>query len=366
MGQAKLFTPGPVPIHDHILKIGAQQPPYNRTQEFSDFTMEILDNLRHVFQTRGQVAILSASGTAAMEATVVNFQSKADKVLIINGGTFGQRWIDLCSAYCIAHEEIRLASGQAPEMHELEKQLSSGNFSTLFATAHETSTGFLLDVKQIGKLARQHNVLFVVDGISSILADEFLMDEWNVDVSVLSSQKALALPPGLSFVAVGERGLDKLKTMKCHSLYFDLQNYFKNQERGQLPYTPAICLLSQLHERLRNIKEQSLSQTVQQHKHRADFFRAGLKDLPLRMVSERRSNAMTALSVESLDALEIVNELNTKYQMTVAPNTGELRHSVFRVAHMGAQTLDDLSSLLSALTECLKIPITSMRSRGKS
>ncbi|MDZ4837534.1 MAG: alanine--glyoxylate aminotransferase family protein [Candidatus Melainabacteria bacterium] len=360
MGRTKLFTPGPVPIDEHILQIGAQQPPYNRTQEFSDFTFEILANLQYVFQTSGQVAIFSASGTAAMEATVVNFVDSASKVLIINCGTFGQRWIDLCDVYSISYEEFRLEPGQSLDMDELQMRLKEGRFSTLFATAHETSTGFLSDIERIGKLTRQYKVLYVVDGISSILADQFLMDEWNVDVAVLSSQKALALPPGLSFVAVGERAREKLVGKKCRSLYFDLENYFRNQERGQLPYTPAICLMRQLHERLRNVKEQTLPQIIQQHKDRADFFRDGLKSLPLQMVTVQKSNAMTALSSDKFDALKIVSELDKTYQMTVAPNTGELRHRVFRVAHMGAQTLEDLSSLLSALDECLSNPATSM------
>jgi len=299
-----------------------------------------------------------------MEASVVNFAVDRSKVLIINGGTFGQRWVDLCTVYSVEFHEIRLEPGQVLAVDELEKILEEGHFSALFATAHETSTGFLLDVQRIGELTRRHKVLFVVDGISSILADQFLMDEWGVDVAVLSSQKALALPPGLSFVAVGNSSLEKLEASKCRSLYFDLGNYLKNQQRGQLPYTPAIGLMSQLHERLRNIKEQTLPHLVLQHKQRAEFFREGLRSLPLQMVAGRNSNAMTALMSDKFDALEIVSELSRKYQMVVAPNTGMLQHKVFRVAHMGAQTFDDLSDLLSALKECLSVPAGAMKSRG--
>ncbi len=133
-----LFTPGPVPIPSHILALGSEQPPYNRTPEFSEFTQEILEGLEHVFQTQGSVALLTASGTAAMEAAVLNLLGSSDKALVVNGGTFGERWCQLCVIHSIPFEEIKLEPGRDLDLLQLQKKLSKGGFTALLINAHET------------------------------------------------------------------------------------------------------------------------------------------------------------------------------------------------------------------------------------
>ena len=213
------------------LAIGALQLPYNRTEQFSQITFEIIKDLKYLFGTQGDVVIFSASGTGAMEAVIFNFLDQSDKVLIVNGGVFGQRWVDLCIQHKIPFEQIILDPGQPISLEALDYRLSSQEYSTLLINAHETSTGLIYDTKAIGKLTQKYGVFFVVDAISTICADIFMMDEWHVDVSLLSTQKALALPPGLSFLALNKKAKLRLETKTCQSYYFDIKVYLANQSR---------------------------------------------------------------------------------------------------------------------------------------
>jgi aspartate aminotransferase-like enzyme len=347
----KLFTPGPVPIEKHILGMGAVQPPYNRTTDFSAYTQEILQGLGHVFQTSSSVAILTGSGTAAMEAAVLNFLDVSDKVLIINGGTFGQRWCDLCDVHSISYTEFKLNAGEDVDLNRLSEALSSEKFTSLLINAHETSTGQLYDIQSIGCVVRKFDLLYIVDAISTICADPFFMDDWGVDVTILSSQKALALPPGLSFVAMSDRAQSRLKEIVPKSLYFNLQDYLNNQARGQLPYTPAIGILMQLSQRLFDIKERTLPTIISQHKQRAYYFRKSIADMQLNVLPARQSNAITTVLCKKNDAFDIVQSLSQQYGIEVAPSGGELKHKIFRISHMGAQNDSDVDDLIRALTE---------------
>ncbi|MCP4475726.1 MAG: alanine--glyoxylate aminotransferase family protein [Gammaproteobacteria bacterium] len=289
----KLFTPGPVMMEAHILALGAQQPPYNRTEEFSQLTHEILQGLAYIFQTKGPVAILTGSGTAAMEASVLNFLDASDNVLIINGGTFGQRWCNLCDIHRVPFKEFLLDAGQNIDLEKLTHYLASEKFTAILINAHETSTGQLYDIESISQITKNFGLFTIVDAISTICADEFLMDKWGIDVSILSSQKALALTPGLSFVAMSTRAIARLETAP-KTLYLNLQDYLTNQERGQLPYTPAVGILLQLHQRLLDIKTATLPEVILQHKKRAECFRHAIKDCPLKILPSRHSTVSCA------------------------------------------------------------------------
>lgn len=350
-----LFTPGPVMMSERTLKIAGQQLPYNRTQNFSELTYEIIDGLKYVFQTQGDVAILTASGTGAMEASVLNFLKDQDKALVVNGGGFGARWGELCKSNDIAYEEFAVSYGDDLDLERLENEIKQKQITAILMQSHETSTGVLYNIKKVGELAKQHNVLLIIDAISSVCCDPFMMDEWNIDVAILSSQKALALSPGLSFVAMSDKAKARLKEKPCPSLYFDLKNYLKNQERGQMPYSPAISLFLMLHDRLKEIQGLGIDQVIAQHRNRADYFRSNIKELPFGVFSKTPSSAMTALQcMDKISAKKLVQSLEKNYQIYVAPNGGDLETKVFRVSHMGEQSLNDLDDLISVLHQAVQ------------
>ncbi len=346
-----LFTPGPTKIPKHILALGTRQLPYNRTQKFSKFTYDIIKGLKYVFQTKGDVVILTASGTAAMEASVINFLNEEDRVLIINGGTFGQRWVDLCQLYEINYEEIILNPGEELSSEVLTEKLKNAAFTTLMINAHETSTGVLYDIERIGQLTRKKNIFFIVDGISTICADPFLMDDWGVDVAILSSQKALALPPGLSFVAMNELAVKRMTTRKIKSMYFDLKNYLKNQERGQMPYTPAIGIFLMLHQRLVDIQKIGIQNVINAHKNLANYFRNKIKTLPITQFTNSPSNGITTVQCpKDVSAFDIVQRMDSQFNTYLTPSGGELKNKIFRISHMGDQTKEDIDILIKNLS----------------
>jgi len=346
-----LFTPGPTKIHKHILELGSYQLPYNRTKKFSEFTCDIIKGLRYVFQTKGDVAILTASGTAVMEASVINFLNENDRVLIINGGTFGQRWVDLCQRFKVNYEEIIVNPGEELSLTVLTDKIKSTHFTTLMINAHETSTGVLYDIEKIGQITRNENIFFIVDAISTICADPFFMDNWNVDVAILSSQKALALPPGLSFIAMNEQAKEKMAKCEVKTLYFDLKDYLKNQERGQMPYTPAIGIFLMLHQRLVDIQKTELQTVINEHKELANYFRTKIETLPLSIFSKASSNGLTAVQCEKdISAFDVVQQMDHKFNMYLTSNGGELKDKVFRVSHMGDQTKEEIDILIKNLS----------------
>ena len=352
--KIRLFTPGPVTMSARTLAIGASQLPYNRTEQFSQITFEIIKDLKYIFGTQGDVVIFSASGTGAMEAVIFNFLDQSDKVLIVNGGTFGQRWVDLCIQHEIPFEQILLDPGQPILLEDLDRRLSSQEYSTLLINAHETSTGMIYNTKAIGELTRKYGVFFVVDAISTICADIFMMDEWHVDVSLLSSQKALALPPGLSFLALNKKAKLRLETKTCQSYYFDIKVYLANQGRGQMPFTPVIGHFMMLHQRLREIRLHRIDFFVSRHSKLAEYFRKGLKDLPFSFVPNSPSNALTAISCpKDIDAFDLVTRLADDFNCFVAPNGGDLKHRMFRVSHLGEQNETDIDFLINALEDIL-------------
>lgn len=348
--DVRLFTVGPVAMAADLRSLASQPLPYNRTSTFSALTHELLAGLRTLFDTTGEIVLLTCSGTGAMEATLQNVLEPRDRVLVINGGVFGQRWIELCQLLGIPFEAWHLECGEPLDPDALDERLASQSYTALLLTVHETSTGVLHDMQRVGAVAARHGVFVVADAISTIGADDFHMDAWQVDVAILSSQKALALPPGLAFVALSARARGRVSRIRPRSLYFRFEDYLRNQERGQSPFTPAVGLYVLLHERLRQITEHGTDRLVAVHAQRAGYFRELIRSLPFRQLTVRPSNALTALQVPpSLDARHIVDRLAADYRMFVTPNGGDFSARVFRVGHLGEQSLSDLDRLRDAL-----------------
>ena len=279
------FAVGPVMMDEEIRSLGAQEIPYFRTPEFSALMKEN-ETLMKRFVRAGDGAralFLTGSGTAAMEAAVLNLFTEKDRVLVVNGGSFGARFEKLCQVLQIPHETIYLESGKALKKEHLDAY-EGKNFTGFLVNVHETSTGVYYDMDLISDFCRRNGLVLLVDAISSFLADDFFMEKWGVDLVLTGSQKALALPPGLSVLVLGERAVERVKEHAVRSIYFDLKDYLKDGERGQTPYTPAVSVLIQLNRRLRRIEEQGLSAELERIRRQAEDFREKIKSLPFEIV----------------------------------------------------------------------------------
>ena len=353
------FAVGPVQMDEEIRKIGAEEIPYFRTLEFSAIMKENDSLMKRIFGASddSRTIFLTGSGTAAMEAAVMNLFTGNDRVLVVNGGSFGARFSKICEIHDIPHEDITLQSGHTLTAKDLASYDGKG-FTGFLVNVHETSTGVLYDMDLISDFCRRNNLILAVDAVSSFLADEFKMEKWGVDLALTGSQKALALPPGLSIIVLGERAIKKVHETAVRSMYFDLRDYLKNGERGQTPFTPAVGVLLQLHKRLKMIEEKGLSTEQERIRQQAEDFRAKISELPFEIVSDSLSSAVTPLHPTDVDeegktvsAYRIFEILKDEYGIWVCPNGGALADEVFRVGHIGALTTKDNDALIEALKD---------------
>ena len=336
------FAVGPVQMEEDIRALGAEEIPYFRTPEFSGIMKEN-EALMKKFMKAGEdsrAVFLTGSGTAAMEAAVLNVFTGEDRVLIVNGGSFGARFVKICQVLGIPHEVICLEAGKA------------------LVNVHETSTGVHYDMELIGEFCRRNRLFLVVDAISSFLADDFEMEKWGVDLVLTGSQKALALPPGLSVLVLNGKAAERIRNNQVKSIYFDLKEYLKDGERGQTPYTPAVSILLQLNLRLRKIDRAGLSKEQERIRAQAEDFREKIKELPFEIVSESLSSGETPLHPTgraadgtAVSAHRIFEILKDEYEIFVCPNGGELADRIFRVGHMGNLTFEDNDRLIAALKD---------------
>lgn len=348
-----IFTPGPVKMYEETLKLGALQTPYFRNEEFSKVLLECEENLLKIANApkNSRVVFLTASGTAAMEASVSNLLSKDDKALVINGGGFGQRFVDICKIYNKRVSELKIENSNLSDSSILEDYRDA---DVLLINAHETSIGTLYDLDAIAEFTKKNGILTIVDAISMFITDEIDMINQNIDALIISSHKGLALPPGLSMVVLSQKAIEKINPK--HQLYFDFNDYLRDGERGQTPFTPAVTIILQLQQRLNKIVEDGVEFHRNKAKNIAQYFRDEIKNLPLEEFSSFMPNAMTTLTpLDGTSASKIVKVLDEEYDCIVAPNGGALREKIFRVSHMGDMTKDYIDKLIDALYDYFNI-----------
>ncbi len=349
------FTVGPVQTYQEVKEIGAQDVPYFRTAEFSAVVLEcerlLLQFLNAPADSR--TLLLTGSGTFSMEATVSNVFTPSDKLLVVNGGSFGARFAEICRIHGIPHEEIRLAPGKALTAEQLACYEGKG-FTGFLVNIHETSTGVLYDWHLIGDFCQRNGILLIIDAISSFLADPLDMSAAHADAILIGSQKALALAPGLSIAALSPRAVERIRASKTHSLYMDLKAALKDGERGQTPFTPAVGTILQLHARLKMIESKGLEATIAQTAALAADFRAKIAALPFDIFSESLSNAVTPLKTRGASATKIFETLKNEYNIWICPNGGPLKDEVFRVGHIGNLTVADNDALIAAFYDLVK------------
>ena len=350
------FTVGPVQSADCVKAIGAQDVPYFRTAEFSNvmFENECLIKEFANAPKDSRVAFITGSGTASMEAAVMNSFTPDDLVMVINGGSFGQRFVELCDLHSIPYIEISLPMGTSVTQEDLEQHYRDG-VTGFIVNMHETSTGVLYDMDMIGRFCKEHNLFLLVDAISAFLADEFDMQAIGADIMITGSQKALACPPGISLIVLSPKAIDRVNNTKVKCMYFDLRNALKNGERGQTPFTPAVGTLLQIKARLKEIEKAGGAVfEIKRTQELAQDFRDRITDLPFEIVSQSLSNAVTPIHPLNVSAYDIFLTLKDEYGIWVCPNGGEMADKVFRVGHIGNLTTDDNTVLINSLKDMEK------------
>lgn len=350
------FTVGPVQSSDAVRAVGAEQVPYFRTAEFSETMLENEQLVKKFAKASSdsRVVFITGSGSAGMETAIMNTLTPADKALVINGGSFGQRFVELLTLHNIPFTEISLEHGKALRPEHLAQYEGQG-YTAFLVNKHETSTGVHYDIDLISNFCKRNGCFLIVDTISTFLTDPFNMEQLGADVMITGSQKALACPPGIAVMCLSPRAIERIEKTKCCCQYFDLKLTLKNQERGQTPWTPAVGILRQINTRLKEIdKNGGVEAEIERTATLARYFRERIVDLPLEIVSESLSNAVTPLHPTTMSAYDIFLRIKDEYGMWVCPNGGDMKDTVFRVGHIGHLTTADYDKLIAALREVLK------------
>lgn len=350
------FTVGPVMCSDEVRAVGGEQVPYFRTPEFSAIMLEN-EKLMSKFAKApkgSRVAFMTNSSTGAMEAVVMNCFDAADKVLVIDGGSFGHRFVEICEIHNIPHVVLHLSHGQKLTK-DLLYEYDNQKFTGLLVNIDETSTGVLYDSEMLGEFCKKNNIFYVCDCVSAFLADPFNMEHCGADVMITGSQKVLACPPGVSIIVLVPRAVERVTGRKVQSMYFNLADILKNMERGQTPFTPAVGILLQINVRLKEIEKAGGEDAeIARVAAQAEDFRLKIKELPFTLVSESPANGVTPLHPLNADAYRIFELLKNEYNIWICPNGGDMKNTVFRVGHIGNLTHEDNTTLINAFKDLQK------------
>jgi aspartate aminotransferase-like enzyme len=332
----------------------SQVPPHHRTDVFRAVYQRVSEDLRWIHQTQGEVLMLAASGTGAMEATVVNLMAPGAKALCLVGGKFGERWANICKAYGIAYESVDVPWGHAVPVAEVEKRLDAdARISTVFGTHSETSTATLHDAQALAKATRARGRRLALDAITSLGVHPLPQDEWGVDVVVTGSQKGLMSPPGIATVSLAPWALDAIEGERAPRFYWDLRKARKNLPAGESAFTPAVSLIFAVGEALTMMREEGLAQVHARHRRLGAATRAGAQALGWTLFSKSPADSVTALEPPSgVDAAAVVKRLRVTHGITVSGGQDHMKGKMLRIGHMGAYDLSDIYVVLGALEEC--------------
>ena len=346
-----LLSPGPTPIPPEVRQAAALPLIHHRGPEFSVLFNEVTEGLKYIFQTEQDVLTLTASGSGAMEAAVVNLLDPGDKVLVLNAGKFGDRWGNICRAYSVEVQEIKVPWGADITKEDLSERLAAHTGTrAVFCTLSETSTGAVYDIEGFARVTAAEDTLLVVDGISGLGAVPCPMDDWGVDVLISGSQKSFMTPPGLAFIALSSKAWRRVERARLPRFYFDALAARNALQKGTSAWTPAISLIRQLHRALDIMRNIGLEGLFSHHQVMAEATRAGIRALGLDPLAKKPGNVLTAVKTPGgLDGNRLVKLMQEKYRAHIAGAQAPHKGDFFRIGHLGFIGGFDIITALTAL-----------------
>ncbi len=351
-----LFTPGPVAVPPEVLLEMARPVIHHRTSEFGAIIDRARQGLKPLFGTKGEVVLLSASGTGAMEAAVVNLLAPGEHAVFVNAGKFGERWGKILAAHGMVGHEIKVEWGQPVRPEQVEQALSGApEARAVFLQASETSTCTLHPVEELRAITERSGTLLVVDGVTSVGVFEQRMDDWGVDVLLTGSQKALMVPPGLAAISLSERAWERARGLKTPRYYFDLARELKAQrDEHSMAYTAPVSLVLGLAKALELIHGEGLERVFARHALTADATRAAATALGLKLLSQRPAPGVTGLLLPAgVDGGKVVRYMRDELNVGVQGGQDQMKGRLVRIGHMGYVTPLDALVAISALEQAL-------------
>ena len=355
-----LMAAGPTPLPPRVSQVMAEPIMYHRAPAFVEVYARCLEGLKGVFQSQNDVLCFAASGTGGMESAAANLIRPGDEVLVASCGKFGERFVELAETWQAKVLHHDAGWGNKVEPADLDRLLGEHPGTELvFTTFSETSTGVLNDVQALTQVAHEHDALIVVDAISGLGAVPLPQDEWEVDVVVAGSQKALMCPPGLGFASPNERALARAAESGGPRFYFDWNRTAKGQRKDppDSPFTPAVTLFMALDIALELIHDEGLDEVFERHRLLGRAARQAVKGLELDLFGpeDENSNVVTAIKLpEGIDGAKVPKTMRDKYGITIAGGQNQLKGKIARIAHCGYYGAFDIVTTVAALEMTLK------------
>ncbi len=355
-----LMIPGPTPVPETVLKAMGRHPIGHRSGEFQAIVRRTTEQLKWLHQTTSDVLVITGSGTAAMEAGIINTLSRGDKVLCGDNGKFGERWVKVARAYGLDVEVIKAEWGQPLDPEAFRSALEADSAKAIKAvilTHSETSTGVINDLESIARHVKAHGTaLTLADCVTSLGATNVPMDEWGLDVVASGAQKGYMLPPGLSFVAMSTRAWEAYERSDLPKFYLDLGPYRKTAAKDSNPFTPAVNLYFGLEAALDMMQKEGLDAIFARHARHRAAAQAGMKaiGLPLFAAEGCGSPAITAVAPEGIDAEQLRKAVKEKFDILLAGGQDHLKGQVFRIGHLGYVCDRDVLTAVAAIESTLQ------------
>jgi aspartate aminotransferase-like enzyme len=355
-----LMIPGPTPVPEQALLALAKHPIGHRSGDFSKIMAQVTADLKWLHQTQNDLLILTASGTGAMEAGIVNFLSPSDRVLVGCNGKFGERWAEVCDAYGVNAQRISAPWGQPLDPEQFREVLetdSQKEIKAVIITHSETSTGVLNDLETINRHVKAHGeALIIVDAVTSLGAANVPVDEWGLDVVGSGSQKGYMIPPGLGFVTVSAKAWEAYKTAKLPRYYLDLGKYRKDAAKNTTPFTPPVNMFYALQATLGMMRAEGLEGIFGRHQRLTQATRAAIKGLglPLYAADTAASPAITSVAPEGVDSEAIRAIVKKRFDIVMAGGQDALKGKIFRIGHLGFVSDRDILTAIAALEAALQ------------
>jgi aspartate aminotransferase-like enzyme len=349
--KQRLLTPGPTPLLPAALHAMMGSDIHHRTEDFRNLYKRVLSNLQEVLGTSNDVLVLVASGTGGLEASVQNFFSPGDEVLVCSAGKFGERWVELTKAYGLQATVLKAEYGDVVSPESVEQALAQNkNIKGVFVQASETSTGTQHDVKAMGAAVRKTDALFVVDAITGIGTMPLDIDGWGLDIVIGGSQKAFMIPPGLAFLSVSAKAWAKADEAKAPRFYFDLKRERKNAASGESAWTPNTALLLALDQALQYIQSIGMNKLVENAQLLARATREAMTALGLELFSSSPGSSVTAVRApKGTDSGVIIKEFRNRFNAIITNGQGSMKGQIFRLAHLGYFDFHDLFAVIAEL-----------------
>ena len=354
-----LRIPGPTPCPDDVLEAMSGQMVNHRGPEFAELLSRVTDGLKRFFQTEHDVLVLTASGTGAMEAVVVNTLSPGDRVLAVSIGAFGDRFGVIAETYGADVERLSFDWGMAADPEAVAEALANDDsLRAVLLTHNETATGVTNDLEAIAGACRRvrPDVLILVDAISSLGSLPCSVDAWDLDVVATGSQKGWMVPPGLAMVSVSPRGWEAFEQAKMPRFYFDFGRAKEMLAKGQTPWTPAVSVFYALDVALKRLLADGLGTVVERQRLLGALTRERVRSLGLELFADEQhaSDTVTAVRVpEGVDWAAMNKMLREEYQLVLAGGQGKLAGQIFRIGHLGWVSEDEIEAAIESLRGAL-------------